>query len=86
MPDLTTLSHGLDAKNATCLAIIETPKGSRNKFSYDPEHPFSAKLVEDAPENAISGTAEEVGRVAIRGRVSRVVREKTEGGKQAGEK
>src|SRR5205823_14149078 len=37
MPDLTTLSHGLDAKNATCLAIIETPKGSRNKFSYDPE-------------------------------------------------
>lgn len=37
MPDLTTLSNGLDAKHATCLAIIETPKGSRNKFSYDPE-------------------------------------------------
>jgi inorganic pyrophosphatase len=37
MPDLTTLSHGLDSKKATCVAIIETPKGSRNKFSYDPE-------------------------------------------------
>jgi inorganic pyrophosphatase len=37
MPDLTTLRHGLDTKKATCLAIIETPKGSRNKFSYDPE-------------------------------------------------
>jgi hypothetical protein len=36
MPDLTTLSHGLDSK-ATCLAIIETAKGSRNTFSYDPE-------------------------------------------------
>ena len=37
MPDLTTLPNGLDAKSGTCLAIIETPKGSRNKFSYDPE-------------------------------------------------
>ena len=33
MADLTTLSYQLDAKNATCRAIVETPKGSRNKFN-----------------------------------------------------
>jgi len=37
MPNLTKLPHELDDKEATCRAIIETPKGSRNKFSYDPE-------------------------------------------------
>ena len=37
MADLTTLSHQLDAKKGTCRAIIETPKGKRNKFDYDPE-------------------------------------------------
>ena len=37
MADLTTLPHQLDAKKATCRAIIETPKGCRNKFDYDPE-------------------------------------------------
>jgi len=37
MPDLTTPPRGLDTKKASCLAIIETPKGSRKKFSYDPE-------------------------------------------------
>ena len=37
MPDLTTLPNGLDTKKASCLAIIETPRGSRNKFAYDPE-------------------------------------------------
>jgi inorganic pyrophosphatase len=37
MSDLTSLPHELDAKKATCRAIIETPKGSRNKFDYDPE-------------------------------------------------
>src|SRR6516164_6188104 len=37
MPDLTTLPHRLDAKNCTCRAIIETPKGFRNKFDYDPD-------------------------------------------------
>lgn len=37
MADLTTLPHRLDAKKATCRAIIETPKGCRNKFDYDPE-------------------------------------------------
>jgi inorganic pyrophosphatase len=37
MPDLTTLSNRLDAEKGTCRAIIETPKGFRNKFDYDPE-------------------------------------------------
>lgn len=37
MSDLTSLSHQFDVKKATCRAIIETPKGSRNKFDYDPE-------------------------------------------------
>jgi inorganic pyrophosphatase len=37
MDDLTALPNNLDAKNYTCRAIIETPKGSRNKFDYDPE-------------------------------------------------
>src|SRR6195256_194241 len=37
MADLTTLSPQLDQKKSTCRAIIETPKGSRNKFDYDPE-------------------------------------------------
>ena len=37
MPDLTSLPHELKAGDATCRAIIETPKGSRNKFSYNPE-------------------------------------------------
>src|SRR5579871_2438714 len=36
MSDLTTLPHQLDAKKGTCRAIIETPKGCRNKFDYDP--------------------------------------------------
>src|SRR5438067_10519405 len=35
MADLTKLSHQLDANKRTCRAIIETPKGSRNKFDYD---------------------------------------------------
>src|SRR5579862_3043354 len=37
MSDLTSLSNQLDTKKSTCRAIIETPKGSRNKFDYDPE-------------------------------------------------
>jgi len=37
MPDLTTLAHELDRKKRTCRAIIETPKGARNKFAYDRE-------------------------------------------------
>lgn len=37
MADLTTLPHQLDVKRGTCRAIIETPKGCRNKFDYDPD-------------------------------------------------
>ena len=37
MADLTTLPHQLDVKKGTCRAIIETPKGCRNKFDYDPK-------------------------------------------------
>jgi inorganic pyrophosphatase len=37
MADLTSLSHQLDAKHFACRAIIETPRGCRNKFDYDPE-------------------------------------------------
>jgi inorganic pyrophosphatase len=37
MADLTSLSNQLDPKNGVCQAIIETPKGCRNKFDYDPE-------------------------------------------------
>ena len=37
MANLTTLPHQLHAKKGTCRAIIETPKGCRNKFDYDPD-------------------------------------------------
>lgn len=37
MADLTSLPHRLDAKSGVCQAIIETPKGCRNKFDYDTE-------------------------------------------------
>jgi inorganic pyrophosphatase len=37
MADFTSLPHQLDAKKCVCRAIIETPKGSRNKFDYDPD-------------------------------------------------
>lgn len=37
MADLASLSNQLDAKKCICRAIIETPKGCRNKFDYDPE-------------------------------------------------
>ena len=36
MADLIALSNQLDAKTCLCRAIIETPKGCRNKFDYDP--------------------------------------------------
>ncbi len=32
-----SLPYRLDAKKLQCRAIIETPKGSRNKFDYDPD-------------------------------------------------
>jgi inorganic pyrophosphatase len=37
MTDLTSLPHQLDTKQHVCRAIIETPKGYRNKFDYDPD-------------------------------------------------
>ncbi len=37
MTELTSLPHQLDLKQCVCRAIIETPKGSRNKFDYDPD-------------------------------------------------
>jgi inorganic pyrophosphatase len=36
MVDLASLPLQLDASKHTCRAIIETPKGCRNKFDYDP--------------------------------------------------
>jgi inorganic pyrophosphatase len=35
--NVAALPHLLNKKNATCRAIIETPKGRRNKFDYEPE-------------------------------------------------
>ncbi|HEY1755088.1 MAG TPA: inorganic diphosphatase [Bryobacteraceae bacterium] len=37
MGDLSALPHHLDPKTFTCVAIIETPRGCRNKFDYDPD-------------------------------------------------
>jgi inorganic pyrophosphatase len=37
MPDLTVLPHELDRDTGVCLAVIETPKGRRGKFDYDPD-------------------------------------------------
>jgi inorganic pyrophosphatase len=37
MADLNALPNLLDPKKHTCRAIIETPRGKRNKFDYDPE-------------------------------------------------
>ena len=35
--DLASLSHELDKKKRTCRVVIETPKGCRSKFDYDPK-------------------------------------------------
>jgi inorganic pyrophosphatase len=35
--NLAKLPHNLDTKKNECRAVIETPKGRRNKFDYDPE-------------------------------------------------
>src|SRR5882724_6137338 len=37
MADLTSLPLQLDPIKCVCRAIIETPKGCRNKFDYDPD-------------------------------------------------
>lgn len=35
--DLASLTNELNRKNRTCRVVIETPKGRRNKFDYEPE-------------------------------------------------
>ncbi len=35
--DLSSLTHDLDKKKRECRVVIETPKGRRNKFDYDPK-------------------------------------------------
>lgn len=35
--DLSSLSHELDKKKRECRVVVETPKGRRNKFDYDPD-------------------------------------------------
>ena len=37
MQDISRLPHKLNAQKRECQAIIETPKGRRNKFKYDEE-------------------------------------------------
>src|SRR5215217_8069110 len=37
MADLISYPNKLDTKARCCLAVIESPKNSRNKFNYDPE-------------------------------------------------
>lgn len=37
MPNLAKLPHQLDQQTSVCRAIIETPKGRRSKFDYDPK-------------------------------------------------
>ena len=37
MSDLTALPNELNAKKCHCRVVIETPKGKRNKFDYDPD-------------------------------------------------
>ncbi len=37
MANLESLPHQLDPQTRVCRAIIETPKGCRNKFDYDPD-------------------------------------------------
>jgi len=37
MANLSKLAPRLDPKKCTCRAIIETPRGCRNKFDYDPD-------------------------------------------------
>lgn len=37
MDDIGRLPHKLDKREKTCRAIIETPKGRRNKFKYEHE-------------------------------------------------
>jgi inorganic pyrophosphatase len=40
--DLSRLPHKLDEKAAACRAVVETPKGHRGKYDYDPARPSVA--------------------------------------------
>src|SRR5579862_8586256 len=42
MPNLAECSNQWDRKQKQCKAIIETPKGCRNKFDYDPKYEIFA--------------------------------------------
>lgn len=37
MSDLTRLPHALDADAHTCRAVVETPRGSRAKYDFNPQ-------------------------------------------------
>ncbi len=37
MQDISRLPHQLDRESQECRAVIETPKGRRNKFKYEPK-------------------------------------------------
>jgi inorganic pyrophosphatase len=37
MTNLLCIPHQLDQESLTCRAVIETPKGRRSKFDYDPD-------------------------------------------------
>ncbi len=44
--NLIKLAHKLDAKTAVCRAVVETPKGRRGKYDYDPKlHAFRLKTM-----------------------------------------
>ncbi|MDQ6759868.1 MAG: inorganic diphosphatase [Acidobacteriota bacterium] len=38
MSNLLACAHRWDPEKLECKAIIETPKGQRNKFNYEPEY------------------------------------------------
>jgi inorganic pyrophosphatase len=37
MPSLEQIPHELDGRSRTCRVVVETPRGSRNKLTFDPE-------------------------------------------------
>ena len=49
MTKLAKLSHDLDPAEHTCRAVIETSKGNRSKFAYDPKADYRAIVREIQP-------------------------------------
>lgn len=37
MPSLEQIPHALDGRSRTCRVVVETPRGARSKFTYDPQ-------------------------------------------------